>query len=160
MTEPYVCGCVHVCVRAFVNGLSRVGMCIKVIAMEIGERVNEQDRVRKLERDGGWRKRDQVRRREILYVAVLLSGFQARECFTNMKTSHRSCSVWATLAGTFQRIKTHAYISRSFCLTHSHSNRLSQVMFFCPGGADIMRICEDSAISSNTQDAHLSPFFL
>ena len=45
MTEPSVCVCVCV------NGLSRVG--IKVTAMEIGERVNEQDRMRKLEKDGG-----------------------------------------------------------------------------------------------------------
>lgn len=39
-----------------VNGLSRVGICIKVTAMEIGEMLNEQDRVRKSERgrgDGG-----------------------------------------------------------------------------------------------------------
>ena len=51
-----MCVCKRACRCVCVNGLSRVGICIKVIAMEIGERVYEHDRVRKLERDGRWRK--------------------------------------------------------------------------------------------------------
>lgn len=71
-----------------VNGLSRVGICIKVTAMEIGEMLNEQDRVRKSERDRrdeGKRERVRLTERETLDVTVLLCSFQAGECFYKQK---------------------------------------------------------------------------
>lgn len=112
MTEPSVCLCVCVC--AFVDGLSRVGICIKVKAMETGESLNEQDRVRKLER---WKTKEK-RRRETQFFAVLLSSFQARESVLQTpKPSHRSCLTSATVAGTFQRIyTTHVCLSIDICL--------------------------------------------
>lgn len=46
MTEPSVCVCACACTRVSLNGLSRIGICVKVTGMEIGERASEQDVVR------------------------------------------------------------------------------------------------------------------